>query len=44
MGAWGMGPFENDGALDCVADPSGTAAGLGGAMREVTDTEEYEDD
>lgn len=46
MGAWGMGPFENDGALDCVADlsaaePSSIADALSKAMREVTATKEY---
>ena len=46
MGAWGLGPFENDAALDCVgdladADPGAIAGGLLGAMREVTDSGEY---
>ncbi len=46
MGAWGLGPFENDAALDCVgdladADPGAIVSGLLGAMREVTDSGEH---
>ncbi|MDA1362852.1 DUF4259 domain-containing protein [Glycomyces luteolus] len=46
MGAWGYGPFENDAALDCVADladadPGAVKSGLLGAMREATGSEDY---
>lgn len=46
MGAWGYGPFENDAALDCVADlvgagPGAVRSGLLAAMREVTESAEY---
>jgi hypothetical protein len=46
MGAWGYGPFENDAALDCVADladadPSTIRTGLLAAMREITDSADY---
>jgi hypothetical protein len=46
MGAWGYGPFDNDGAWDCIGalpegDPAGVAARLEGAMAEVTDNDEY---
>ncbi|MGS2641013.1 DUF4259 domain-containing protein [Streptosporangium sp. LJ11] len=44
MGAWGMGPFDNDGALDSLADLEGdrsTARRLAVAMREVLDEDGY---
>jgi hypothetical protein len=46
MGAWGYGPFENDGAWDCVGalpedDPAAVAAGLERAMAEVVANDEY---
>lgn len=46
MGAWGYGPFENDGALDCVGDladaaPGAIRSGLLGTMREVSDSKGY---
>jgi hypothetical protein len=46
MGAWGYGPFDSDGAWDCIGalpegDPAGVAARLEGAMAEVTDNDEY---
>jgi hypothetical protein len=46
MGAWGYGPFENDGAWDCVGalpedDLAAVAAGLERAMAEVVANDEY---
>ncbi len=44
MGAWGSGPFDNDGALDLLggldgaADPAGA---LAGAMREILAETDY---
>ncbi|MEV7005385.1 DUF4259 domain-containing protein [Streptosporangium sp. NPDC051022] len=44
MGAWDLGPFENDGALDLLGDLDGTAdpaAALAGAMREILAQDDY---
>ncbi|SDD18156.1 DUF4259 domain-containing protein [Glycomyces harbinensis] len=46
MGAWDYGPFDNDGAWDCVGalakdDPAKVAEQLTEAMGEVLDNEDY---
>ena len=44
MGAWGMGPFDNDGALDQLGDLDGgeeTANRLTTVMREILDEDDY---
>ncbi|GAA3135613.1 DUF4259 domain-containing protein [Streptosporangium carneum] len=44
MGAWDMGPFENDGALDLLDELGGTAdpaGALAGAMREILAQGDY---
>lgn len=46
MGAWDYGPFDNDGAWDCIGalaqdDPAKVAEQLTEAMREVLDNEDY---
>ncbi len=46
MGAWDYGPFDNDGAWDCVGalaenDPAKVAEQLRAAMAEVLDNDEY---
>lgn len=46
MGAWDYGPFDNDGAWDCIGslaegDPAQVAEQLREAMAEVLDGEEY---
>lgn len=46
MGAWDYGPFDNDGAWDCIGalakdDPARVDEQLREAMAEVLDNEEY---
>ncbi|MEU1735451.1 DUF4259 domain-containing protein [Streptosporangium sp. NPDC020145] len=44
MGAWDLGPFDNDGALDLLAHLDGTAdpaAALSEALREILDQDDY---
>lgn len=45
MGAWDYGPFDNDGAWDCIGalgdDTAANTAHLRAAMAEVLDTTDY---
>lgn len=44
MGAWGVGPFDNDGALDALGVLDGIedlAGGLASGMRELADADGY---
>ncbi|MFD0890105.1 DUF4259 domain-containing protein, partial [Streptosporangium algeriense] len=44
MGAWDLGPFDNDGALDLLGHLDGAAdpaADLAAALREILDQDDY---
>ena len=45
MGAWGSGPFDNDGAADLLGETNGSAPALAEVLRRVTDApaDEYLD-